>query len=62
MTIGGTDPSLYEGEIHYHDVIHEFYWTILAEDILLGDKSLGLCPEGCKLVVDTGTSLLTGPS
>ena len=63
MTIGGTDPSLYEGEIKYHPVVHEYYWTIMAEDILLGDKSLGLCPrEGCKVVADTGTSLLTGPS
>ena len=63
MTIGGTDPDLYHGDIAYHDVVHEYYWTIMAEDILLGENSLGLCPTvGCKVVADTGTSLLTGPS
>ena len=63
LNIGGTDSSLYEGDIRYHDVIRKFYWTLLADDILLGDKSLGLCPySGCKVVADTGTSLLTGPT
>ena len=62
MTVGGVDKNLYSGDIRYHDVVHEFYWTILAEDIMLGDQSLGLCPlAGCKVVADTGTSLLTGP-
>jgi cathepsin D len=44
MTIGGTNPDLYHGDIAYHDVVHEYYWTIIAEDIKLGDNSLGLCP------------------
>lgn len=64
MTVGATNPELYEGSIKYHDVIHEYYWTIKADNILLGDKDLGLCSPtmGCKVVADTATSLLTGPS
>lgn len=63
MTIGGTDPELYEGTIHYHEVAHKYYWTVIAEDIMLGDQTLDLCGlNGCKVVADTGTSLLTGPS
>lgn len=63
MTIGGVDPSLYKGEIEYHKVVHEYYWTLKADNILLGDQDLGLCGNsGCKVVADTGTSLLTGPS
>jgi hypothetical protein len=63
MTIGGVDKELYEGQMHYHDVVDRFYWTIKADDILLGEESLGLCPyDGCKVVADTGTSLLTGPT
>jgi hypothetical protein len=64
MTLGGVKEDLYQGEIEYHPVIHQYYWTLKADDILLGDKSLGLCSptHGCKVVADTGTSLLTGPS
>ncbi len=63
MTIGGVDPSLYEGQMHFHDVVDRFYWTIMADDILLGEESLNLCgSRGCKVVADTGTSLLTGPT
>lgn len=37
MTIGAVNPDLYEGSIKYHDVVHEYYWTIKADNILLGD-------------------------
>ena len=61
--LGGVDETKYVGDINYHKVTNEYYWTIKAEAILLGDKDLGLCvDDGCKLVADTGTSLLTGPS
>jgi len=64
MTVGAVNPELYDGDIKYHDVVHEYYWTIKADNILLGDEDLGLCDpvRGCKVVADTGTSLLTGPS
>jgi len=64
VTLGATDPSKYDPPIYWQEVIkgHEYYWLIEVEDILVGEKSLGLCPEGCKAAVDTGTSLLTAPS
>ena len=63
LTIGGVDPTLYTGEVKYYPVVDEYYWTIEAEQVLLGNNDTGLCSKEnkCKLIADTGTSLLTGP-
>merc|ERR1719240_1872736 len=37
------------------------YWEVVIDDIALNDKKTGLC-EQCRVAVDTGTSLLAGPS
>lgn len=60
LVMGGIDSSLYEPPLHYHQVIDQYYWTIQADKILVGGEDLGICNK-CKLVVDTGTSLITGP-
>lgn len=61
MILGGVDDSLYSGSINYVKVVDEYYWTIRAEKILVGGKDIGLC-NNCHLIVDTGTSLITGPT
>lgn len=45
----------------YYPVVDKYYWTIKASAILVGGEDIGICAGGCKLVVDTGTSLMTGP-
>lgn len=62
MTIGGTNPSLYEGSINYHKVIDKYYWEMKADNILVGGNDVGLCKNGCRVIADTGTSLITGPT
>jgi hypothetical protein len=62
LTVGGLDPSLIAGPIHYHKVIDPYYWTLQADNILLDGKDVGFCPGGCRVIADTGTSLMTGPS
>ncbi|OMJ74597.1 hypothetical protein SteCoe_26458 [Stentor coeruleus] len=61
VAFGGIDYSKFEGEILWNEVIEEYYWVIIIDDIKIGGKSLGLCPNGCKAAVDTGTSFLTAP-
>jgi len=62
ITLGYIDKSKYTGEIFYYDVVDKYYWTIHLKDILYDGKSLGLCAGGCKAVIDTGTTLNTGPT
>lgn len=62
MTLGGIDKSLAKSDIKYYDIDGKDYWALRAEKILIGDEDLNLCPDGCKLLFDTGTSLVTAPS
>jgi len=39
------------------------YWLIKGSDILANNQSLGICRlDNCQFVVDTGTSIIVGPS
>jgi cathepsin D len=60
-TFGYLHENRYKLPINYHKVISDEYWTIKLDDIKLNDISLGFCPDGCEAIVDTGTSLITGP-
>jgi hypothetical protein len=61
LILGGIDKSVYTGDINWHKVTDNYYWTVEADNILVGGKDIGLCKnKKCKVVADTGTSLLTG--
>jgi cathepsin D len=63
LVLGAPNPQLYKGDIKWLKVSHAFYWELRLKDIRIGNKNLNLCPDGpCKIVLDTGTSLLTGPT
>lgn len=71
LFFGGPDPKFYHGEITWMPVMRQFYWEIRLQDIAIGDSHLHLCDagtqyatdeHGCKIVFDTGTSLIAGPS
>ena len=61
FTLGGYNPSHIDGEIHYHDVIDKYYWMIKADNILIDNQDVGLCIPSCKLIVDTGSSIISAP-
>lgn len=58
LTICGTDPQHYEGEISYVPVSKQGYWQFTVDEVKVGEKSLATKFEA---IADTGTSLLTGP-
>ena len=63
LMLGDVNFDRFTGEIHWIPLTEDpVYWTIMIDDVRFGDKSLGLCTNGCKAAVDTGTSLLAAPS
>ncbi len=62
ITLGFLNKSKFKGKLKYYKVIDKYYWALKLDDILLDGKSTGLCKEGCRVAVDTGTSLITGPT
>uniref|UniRef100_A0AAX7UCS4 Peptidase A1 domain-containing protein n=1 Tax=Astatotilapia calliptera TaxID=8154 RepID=A0AAX7UCS4_ASTCA len=60
LTLGGTDPQYYTGDLHYVNVTRKAYWQIGMNRVDVGNQ-LTLCKAGCQAIVDTGTSLITGP-
>ncbi|XP_077171110.1 cathepsin D-like isoform X2 [Paroedura picta] len=76
ITFGEINHNAYEGEIQYHAVTRKAYWQIKMDKVTVDafseercwpwkmfDASSGkICKDGCSGIVDTGTSLITGPS
>ncbi|XP_020036276.1 cathepsin E [Castor canadensis] len=61
LTFGGYDPSHFSGSLNWVPVTNQGYWQIALDGIQVGNNVM-FCSEGCQAIVDTGTSLLTGPS
>ncbi|KAL4613471.1 cathepsin D-like [Arapaima gigas] len=59
LLLGGNDPAYYTGSFHYLNVTRPAYWQIHVDRVVVGE--LNLCSGGCEAIVDTGTSLITGP-
>ncbi|XP_045697429.1 cathepsin E isoform X1 [Phyllostomus hastatus] len=61
LTFGGYDHSHFSGSLNWVPVTKQGYWQIALDTIQVG-STLMFCSDGCQAIVDTGTSLLTGPS
>jgi len=63
LMLGDSAHGSYVGELHHHDVVENNYWSVRMADIMIGNERLNMCPElGCRVAMDSGTSLVTGPS
>ena len=66
VIFGGINEDLIAGPVAWVPLAPSVYWEVIAKDIRLGGESLGFCgvpsaASGCRIAVDTGTSLFTGP-
>ncbi|KDO45252.1 hypothetical protein CISIN_1g010486mg [Citrus sinensis] len=62
IVFGGVDPKHFKGKHTYVPVTKKGYWQFELGDILIGNQSTGVCEGGCAAIVDSGTSLLAGPT
>ncbi|XP_057583843.1 pregnancy-associated glycoprotein 2-like [Hippopotamus amphibius kiboko] len=61
VMFGGVDHSYHKGELKWIPVSQTHFWQITMTSITMVRVHLG-CYHGCHAVMDTGTSLLLGPT
>lgn len=62
VTFGGFRPEYLASDILWAPVNKQSYWQVSIDDITFNDVPQKLCGSGCQVAVDTGTSMLAGPS
>lgn len=64
ITFGDYKKEQMATDIFWTPVTDPGYWQVKVEDITLSEKKQGICKgdRKCQVAVDTGTSLLAGPS
>lgn len=63
LFLGGWPSSVLAGPLHYHPVVKKSWWTLSLDKVLVGGKNTGLCTKKtkCKIIMDTGSSLMATP-
>ncbi|XP_038675945.1 pepsin A-2/A-3-like [Scyliorhinus canicula] len=61
IVFGGVDPNHYTGQINWVPVTVEGYWQIHLDSVKLNGQVVA-CENGCQAVVDSGTSVIVGPT
>lgn len=62
VTFGGFRPEHLASDIVWAPVEVQSWWQVAMKDITFDNKPQGLCDGHCRVAVDTGTSMLAGPS
>jgi len=62
VTFGGYKSEYLASDIVWARVDVESYWQVSIDDITFDNQPKKLCGGGCNVAVDTGTSMLAGPS
>uniref|UniRef100_G3TA26 pepsin A n=2 Tax=Loxodonta africana TaxID=9785 RepID=G3TA26_LOXAF len=61
VIFGGIDSSYYTGSLNWVPVSYEGYWQITLDSVSIDGESVA-CSDTCQAIIDTGTSLLAGPT
>ncbi|XP_027712591.1 chymosin-like [Vombatus ursinus] len=61
LILGAIDPSYYTGSLHWVPVTEQGYWQFSVDRITVNGQAVA-CADGCQAILDTGTSMLVGPS
>ncbi|XP_040193555.1 cathepsin E isoform X2 [Rana temporaria] len=61
LVLGGFDTSRFSGQLNWVPITVQGYWQIQVDSIQVAGQVI-FCSDGCQAIVDTGTSLITGPS
>eukprot|EP00405_Crypthecodinium_cohnii_P015351 CAMPEP_0206457492 /NCGR_PEP_ID=MMETSP0324_2-20121206/22994_1 /ASSEMBLY_ACC=CAM_ASM_000836 /TAXON_ID=2866 /ORGANISM="Crypthecodinium cohnii, Strain Seligo" /LENGTH=417 /DNA_ID=CAMNT_0053928625 /DNA_START=71 /DNA_END=1324 /DNA_ORIENTATION=+ len=62
ITFGQYNESRMAGPLFWAPVSNPGYWQVGMTDITIGGLRQALCHGGCEVAVDTGTSLMAGPT
>jgi len=62
VTFGGYKAEYMASDIVWAPVRKPSYWQVVIDDITFDNKPKNLCADGCEVAVDTGTSMLAGPT
>merc|ERR1719498_1930923 len=62
MTFGGYKTEQMASDLVWAKVNVESWWQVGMDDITFNDKPQNLCNGDCEVAVDTGTSMLAGPT
>ncbi|XP_025728411.1 chymosin-like [Callorhinus ursinus] len=61
LTLGAIDPPYYTGSLHWVPVTVQEYWQFSVDRVTVNGVVVA-CDGGCQAILDTGTSMLVGPS
>merc|ERR1719171_3126768 len=62
ITFGGYKQEHLASDILWADVKVPSWWQVAIDDVTINNQPKNLCGDGCQVAVDTGTSMLAGPS
>ncbi|KAM7412030.1 hypothetical protein PAMA_021820 [Pampus argenteus] len=61
VVFGGLDSSHYTGDITWIPLSSESYYQIKMDSVTINGQTVA-CSGGCQAIIDTGTSLIVGPT